>query len=107
MDRFTATFNAELDAELDAVEAIFDITIFRFDLLALQDAMINNPAAFGLTNVTDPACPGCGFGIPAPGAEHTIVPNPDEFMYWDLFHFTRVVHRIVGDAAADLILAGP
>jgi phospholipase/lecithinase/hemolysin len=99
-DQFTAAFNAELDGQLNALEETFDITIFRFDLLGLHDAMINSPAEFGLTNVTDPASPGLT-PVPELGAEHPIVPNPDEYMYWDTFHWTRVVHEIVGDAAAD------
>jgi phospholipase/lecithinase/hemolysin len=105
-DHFTATFNGALDEELDALESIPGITIFRFDLLGLQDLMIATPEDFGLSNVTDPACPGCGSGIPAPDAEDTVVSNPDEFMYWDLVHFTRVVQKFVGDAAADLVLGG-
>jgi hypothetical protein len=105
LDSFVARFNTALE-ELDAIEAQFDVTIFRFDWLALEDAIFSDPAAFGLTNVTDAACPGCGFGIPAPGAADTIVPNPDEYLYWDAVHYTRVVHRISGDAAADLVLAG-
>jgi 3-phytase len=105
-DVFVAMFNAALEEELDKVEAMFDIAIFRFDLLAFTDAIIANPAAFRLTNITDPACPGCGFGIPEPGAANTIVPNPDEYLYWDTAHYTRVVHRIWGDLAADLVLAG-
>lgn len=107
LDKFTAEFNQLLAGELDALEMAFPaITICRFDYLGLQDAMLDVPAAYGLTNVTDPACPGAGFGFPEPGAEGTIVPNPDEYMYWDFFHFTRVVHKIAGDAAADLVLAG-
>ena len=87
-------------------EATFDVSVFRLDTLGLQDAMIENPGRFGLTNVTDPACPGCGFGFPAPGAKDTIVSNPQEYMYWDLFHYSAVCQRIVGDAAADLVLSG-
>lgn len=102
-DVFVAAFNEGLAEELDAVEAVFDITIFRLDLLGLTDAMIEGPADFDLTNVTDPACPACGFGIPQPGAGDTVVPNPDEYLYWDGFHYTRVVHEIFGNAAADLV----
>lgn len=106
-DNFMATFNEVLAEELFALEVAFDITIFRFDLLGLHDDILKNPARYRLKNVTDPACPGCGFGIPEPSAADTIVPNPDEYMYWDFFHFTRVVNKIVGDAAADFVLAGP
>jgi phospholipase/lecithinase/hemolysin len=105
-DQFIAQFNAELANQLDAVEAQYDITVFRFDLLALTDALIADPAAFGLTNITDPACPDCGPGIPAPGAEATVVPNPDEYLYWDTAHYTGVVHELWGKLAADLVRSG-
>jgi len=100
-----SAFNTELAEELDALEGMFDITIVRFDFLGIQDAMINDPAAFSLANVTDPACPGCGFGIPEPGAEDTVVPNPEEYLFWDDFHFTAAANEILGDAAADLVEA--
>jgi 3-phytase len=104
-DLFVARFNAALSSQLDAVEAMYGVTIFRFDLLALNDAILADPAAFGLTNITDPACPGCGFGIPAPDAADTVVLNPDEYLYWDTAHFTAPVHKFLGNAAADLVLA--
>lgn len=64
--------------------------------------MIADPAAFGLTNVTDPACPGYGF-VSEPDAGDTVVPNPEEYIFWDGIHFTAVVHEIFGNAAADLV----
>jgi len=103
-DQFVATFNAELTVQLDAVQAQYDITIFRFDLLAIEDDMIANPGKYGLVNVTDPACPGCGAGIPAPNAADTIVANPDQHLYWDGAHFTRVVQKIIGNESAKLVL---
>ncbi len=103
-DRFVADFNAELKKQLDVVEAQFNIALFRFNILALQDDMIASPAKYGLVNVTDPACPDCA-PIPPPNAADTIVPNPDQYMYWDGAHFTAAVQKIIGDAAADLVLS--
>jgi len=102
---FTASFNAELQVQLDAVQALFqNITIFRFDLLALQDDMIANPAKYGLVNITDPACPDCNAGLPLPNAADTIVQNPDQYLFWDGAHWTRVAHKTIGNKAADLVL---
>jgi len=103
LDIFTTKFNAELTVQLDALQALFDITIIRFDLLALHDDMIAKPWKYGLTNVSDPACPDCA-PVPPPEAADTIVPNPDEYMYWDGDHFSGVVQKIIGDRAADLVL---
>lgn len=103
-DEFLTIFNAELARQLDAVEAQYHVTIFRLDLLSLTDSIIASPGAFGLTNVTDPACPDCNAGVPPPGAADTVVPNPDQYMFWDGYHLTRVVQKIIGDQAADLVL---
>jgi phospholipase/lecithinase/hemolysin len=103
-DNYVARFNAELARQLDAVEAQYGVTIFRLDMLALTDAIIADPGAFGLVNITEPACPDCDAGIPAPGAADSVVPNPDQYLYWDLEHYTAVVHLLVGEAAADLVL---
>jgi phospholipase/lecithinase/hemolysin len=102
-DKFVAKFDAELQQQLDELEGNLNITIVRLNMLELSDAIINNPAAFGFLNVTDPACPGCGFGIPAPDAADTIVANPEEYLYWDTVHFTTAAHRIFGDAAANAV----
>jgi phospholipase/lecithinase/hemolysin len=99
-------FNSLLAKELDKLEDHLGITILRLDLAGLYATIKQAPEDFGLTNVTDPACPGCGIGIPDPGAEETMVPNPDEYFLWDLIHPTRVVHAIIGEAAAELVL-GP
>ena len=57
---------------------------------AVTKAVFADPAAYGLTNVKG------GF-LTAGGG----VGDPDRFFWWDDFHLTRVVHRIVGEAAAD------
>ena len=89
------------------IEAAYpEIAVYRFDLLALSDEVLENPAAFGITNTTDRACPGCGGGIPAPGAEETVVPNPDEYVYWDNLHFTATVHAIFGSGAVESVTGG-
>jgi phospholipase/lecithinase/hemolysin len=61
------------------------------------------PQDYGITNITDPACLGCGIGFPDPDAADTLVPNPDEYFFWDLLHWTRVVHAILGKAAAEFV----
>jgi phospholipase/lecithinase/hemolysin len=78
------------------------------NLTGLTDTLINDPLGpdgmYDLTNVTDPACPGCNFAGLDPGP---IVDNPDEFLYWDQTHFTAAVHQIIGDFAADIVEAFP
>jgi phospholipase/lecithinase/hemolysin len=103
-DTFVAHFNSILDQELDELEESIDnITIFRFDFTALNDAMISAPEDYGLTNLVNPVCPGCGFGIPEPGAGPIPGSDPDEYLYWDTVHFTTAAYTVFGDAAADLV----
>ena len=59
-------------------------------MLGLHDDMIANPADYGLTNVTD-------------RLRTSTTTAPDEYMWWDNLHFTRAVHAVLGNAAADLI----
>jgi phospholipase/lecithinase/hemolysin len=70
------------------------------DLAGVFKFILDGAESFGIINVTDPTCPGCGLGIPDPDAEDTMVPNPDEYFLGDLIHPTRVVHAIIGEAAA-------
>jgi len=99
--------NLLLPRRLDRLQEDLGITIFQFDLGTVFRDVLLFPEDYGLTNVTDPACPGCGIGIPDPNAADTLVPNPDEYLFWDLIHWTRVVHAIVGKAAADLVSQQP
>lgn len=52
--------------------------------------IVNNPAAFGITNVTDEAST-------TPGA------NPDEYLFWDGFHPTAVIHQAIADEVLTLV----
>jgi len=88
-------FNSLLAAELTRLERTLGITIFRFDVASLFEQIFNDPVAFGFifTNVTEQAKSG-GFGQPG-----TVVPNPDQYLWWDGGHPTRVANQIIGDRA--------
>ncbi|MGR8919153.1 MAG: SGNH/GDSL hydrolase family protein [Gammaproteobacteria bacterium] len=66
---------------------------------ALRD-MVANPAAYGLTNVTD-AClfVGCNTEQQVP---RTL--DPDEFLFWDDIHPTRVAHAVFADLGYETAL---
>src|SRR5262249_46305872 len=99
-DSHTTDVNRLLARRLPKLEATLGIKILRFDMDGAVDAMVRHPDEFGLTNVTDPACPGCGIGFPDPDAADTMVSNPDEYLWWDFVHMTRVAHAVIGEAAA-------
>jgi phospholipase/lecithinase/hemolysin len=96
----SAQFNSLLAQQENDLERSLQITIFRLDLGGLVQNMVNAPASFGFSNVT-------GQALHAKmGEAGPVVPNPDEYLFWDEFHFTRVAHQIIGDAAAAAGAAG-
>ena len=96
-DDWGMMFNNLLEVELDDLEEALGITILQPDAAELFEQVLDDPDEFGLTNVTDPACPPCA-GLPG-----DIVPNPENYLFWDSVHPTAVAHEIFGDVAADII----
>lgn len=105
MNTLAVEVNKLLNRELPALATALNVTIVRLDVAQLIGAMLAYPEGFGLANVIAPACPGCGIGIPDPDAIDTLVPNPDEYLWWDFIHWTWVVHDVIGQAAADSVLS--
>jgi phospholipase/lecithinase/hemolysin len=97
---WAAAYNDALDAHLAQLAFDRGIAIVRLEMAELNQAIVDDPGAFGFTNVLDPACPRCGVGIPLFGARRSIVPNPDGYLWWDFVHPTRVLHQVWGDLAA-------
>ena len=83
-------FNDLLVDELDVLSDQREIDIFQLDIFGMFEEMLLDPAIFGFTNVTNPALD----DEPA---------NPDEYLFWDDVHPTRVAHQLIGLEAADLI----
>jgi thermolabile hemolysin len=86
------TFNQTLALELNDLRASVapDVTINEFDVHALFTQIFANPGAFGLTNVTAPALT----LTPTP----VIVPNPEQYLFWDTGHPTTAAHLILASA---------
>lgn len=63
------------------------------DVFAALEQVVADPGVFGLTNVTEAAL----------AADGTIVPNPDEYVFWDDIHPTRIIHAMLGEMAFNLV----
>lgn len=88
-DSLAGQFNDALAASLLAFAGSRpDANVFELDIDGLFDKILANPDRFGLTNVTDPAYNG-----------GSTVSNPDQYLFWDDFHPTRVAHEGLGQAA--------
>jgi len=79
------------------------LNIQTLDAFSLVDFMVANPAAFGLTNVTDPCLTGA---VNFSGG--TVCANPSSYLFWDPSgHPTAAADAFVADAALTLVTPEP
>jgi phospholipase/lecithinase/hemolysin len=71
------------------------LTIFQLDAFALFQQIVASPASFGLVNVTQPSDPAYN--------PYALYANPDTYLFWDTVHPTTRGHKIIADAATQLI----
>ena len=77
--------------------------MFRLDVAELLNDLISSAAARGFTNTTDPAAPDLDAGDLFYD-ESQVVPNPDEYLFWDDVHPTAALHRLLGFEAIRAVL---
>jgi phospholipase/lecithinase/hemolysin len=94
-DTLTTEFNDLLESALDDLETNLGITIIRLDIFDLLQRVLKTPMAFGFTNVTNPALI-TEYGVIG-GIFVSVAPTPDNYLFWDIVHPTRVTHREIGD----------
>ena len=88
----SSQFNVALEQMLSGLQAGLGVPIVRVDIFALLHEVVADPAAFGLTDVTDPCIRVNSTGQP-------FCKRPDEFLFWDGTHPTVVGHEIVAERA--------
>lgn len=94
----TNLFNGSLIAGLDALGA----PTIRFNINALFNEALADPAAFGLVNTTTPAC-GTTVSLLCTPA-NLVVPNAaTTFLFADGVHPTTAVHAIIAQAVESMI----
>jgi phospholipase/lecithinase/hemolysin len=91
-NQLTIFFNGQLDADLAPLASALGITIFRLDTYSLFQAIVANPSAYGLSDVTTP----CKSGS-------TVCANPDQHLFWDNVHPTTGVHALIGADALEAV----
>lgn len=82
-------FNAALAQQLTGLSAgAAGLQLHTFDVGTFNQQVLANPAAFGLTNVTD----ACFNSLVSPP---TLCTTPNEYLYWDPFHPTGAAHALI------------
>ena len=90
-------FNLALDGVLDSIEGAFpQVNITRVDSFTLITAIVASPGTFGIGNAED----ACLTPLVTAGA---ICKSPEDYLFWDGIHPTRVGHELVADAALDAL----
>ena len=92
LDLLSAGFNSALSTQLAQLRSNLDVRIDELDIYGTFMEAVNNPAGYGLSNVTEPA-------LSAPAGA-----DPDEYLFWDEVHPTAAAHALIGNMAADLVL---
>src|SRR5512139_1500499 len=87
---FSVNFNTELAAQLGGLNLLFpDAGIVLFDTFSFLNDVVMNPADYGLTNSQDACLPSL---LDMPCAD------PDNYVFWDVFHPTTRADAIIGSA---------
>ncbi|HEY6241843.1 MAG TPA: SGNH/GDSL hydrolase family protein [Burkholderiales bacterium] len=90
---FASQFNGGLEATLHGLElGLGGVHITRLDVFRMLNEIVATPAAFGLTDVTDPC-------IVLNTKAHAFCANPNKFLFWDGIHPTFAGHRLLADRA--------
>ncbi|NLK97916.1 SGNH/GDSL hydrolase family protein [Defluviitalea saccharophila] len=87
---FTEHFNKELPKTLKKQEKDLDVSILLFDHTKVSNKIVKNPEKYGLVELSQE----CQSTYPEvkPARE-----NPDQYFFWDEWHFSRVAHNIFGE----------
>jgi 3-phytase len=101
LDSLTTQFNTQLVNAESGLESSLGIKIYSLDVNGLFEQVLANPGNFGFTNVTGTAKSGA-FGAPG-----TVVPNPDQYLFWDPIHPSEAFFRLVGNAAVAAVVPEP
>jgi phospholipase/lecithinase/hemolysin len=92
VDMLANTFNAGLAALLSNLSGLPDVEIKQFDVYKIVNDIVDDPQAYGL-EVVNTAC---------------VMPNvppfecqlPDEYLFWDGIHPTKIGHSILAQEVA-------
>ena len=87
---------------LATIASASNLDLSVVDTYSLLDAVVANPASYGLTNVVDPCLTGA-----VNYAGGTVCASPNQYLFWDSIHPTAAGHALVAAAALDQVVPEP
>ncbi|GAA0078246.1 cholinesterase ChoE [Clostridium sp. CTA-5] len=87
---FTENVNKKLPDALKTLEEVSDVSITIFDLPKVSNEIIHNSKYYGLTDLKHPC-------QPTYPEVKVAASNPDQYYFWDEWHYSRAVHQIIGE----------
>ncbi len=99
LNSLSTQHNQLLAQKLDALAATTRSEIIPLDLAGLFNTVIDSPAQFGLTNISDP----CLVKSRSETASASICDNPKQFLFWDDVHPTEQGHAVIAQLAIETL----
>lgn len=94
----TMQFNAGLATQIDNLRNTLGVNIIELDVFSAFQATVNDPGAFGFSNVTDPCLEIGGAGVCS---------DPDSYAFWDGIHPTAAIHAGTAALATAAVVPVP
>jgi phospholipase/lecithinase/hemolysin len=93
----TSAFNANLAAQLHALDQVLPAEIIQFDVDAAFARLLANPGAYGFTNTTQACVDNLSSGLC----------SPDEWLFWDGVHPTTRTHEVLAGLMRERLVPEP
>ena len=93
-------YNSRLANDMAALSISLSVSIQVIGMLDMFETMVRNGSFYGITNPTDRACDS-GEGLCEQG--DAIVPNPEEYIFFDGLHPTATTHLLVANYVLEQI----
>lgn len=103
LQTLTQEFNAQLSTSLMSLAQSEGFALTQVNIYGAMDQVVADPAAYGLSDVTDPCWTG-NFTDPTSGQT---CGDPSQYFFWDGLHPTAAAHRLVATTAEAMLVPAP
>ncbi|MDP6334453.1 MAG: SGNH/GDSL hydrolase family protein [Candidatus Poseidoniaceae archaeon] len=91
------SYNQKLLSLIGSISVELGLEIHFIDAWTLFNDIVDNSMALGIVNTQDSACSASASLLPLPicNSASTLAANPDEYLFFDKAHPTRVMHKFI------------